>query len=104
MNQNIGWTAQSKHGWIHDEGMPGNTFTEDQLPHPDLQRLAGINPEQYRKQHGLFVEEGGGTRPEFVGTESGHSPAHVHESRSGHESFFSYTPEPVVEDEVSEDE
>lgn len=100
MTSNVGWTAQSSHGWVHDEGMPGQTFTEDQLPHPDVQRASGIDPRQYRRQHGLWVEPAEGPMPEFVGTETGHSPKDSI-SETGHvQSFQSYFPE-VPEEQLT---
>jgi len=89
MNSNIGWTAQSTHGYVHDEGMPGQTFTEDQLPHPEVQRTSGINPEQYRNQHGLWVEFSDAERPEFLGTETGRTPEEVYNNTGTMESFQS---------------
>lgn len=97
-NENYGWTAQSQQGWVEDHGVPGNVFTEDQLPHPELQRLAGINPEQYRQAYGLWVDEAAGPRPEFKGTETGHAPHEILKDAGVVQSFHSYVPE-VVEDE-----
>jgi len=100
MNSNIGWTVQSKQGWIEDHGAPGNTFTEDQLPHPELQRSAGINPEKYRAQHGLWVDgPGENRRPEFLGTETGQTPDQILAAAGDMESFASYTVQnPPVEE------
>lgn len=55
MNGNIGWTAQSQHGWVENVGEPGQTFTEDQLPDPEQQRKGGVDPDLYRKGYGLWV-------------------------------------------------
>lgn len=58
MNQNIGWTAQSKHGYIESEGIPGQTFTKDQLPDPEQQRKGGVDPDLWRNpSHGLWIDE-----------------------------------------------
>jgi hypothetical protein len=89
MNTNIGWTAQSKHGYVHDEGAPGQTFTEDQLPHPELQRASGINPDVYRSQHGLWVGPADGPMPEFYGSETGYTPAEAVAKKGNVESFLS---------------
>jgi hypothetical protein len=96
-DHNHGWTAQSQHGWTESEGVPGNTFTEDQLPDPNIQRLAGIDPEQYRSQHGLWVEESDNEPPQFRGTRSGLTPAQVLASNMTHESFRSYYADPDSE-------
>jgi len=53
---NIGWTAQSPHGWVHDEGTPSNVFTEEQLPDPEIQKKANIDPDKYRNQPGFILE------------------------------------------------
>jgi len=97
---NTGWTAQSTHGWVHDEGVPGQTFTEDQLPHPEVQRASGINPEQYRNQHGLWVEPAVGVMPQFVGTETGHAPEEVLEKTGHVQSFQSFIPEATTVEET----
>jgi hypothetical protein len=89
MNTNIGWTAQSPHGYVHDEGMPGQTFTEDQMPHAELQRVNNINPELYRSAHGLWVEPAAGPMPEFYGTETGYAPADAVKKTGNVESFMS---------------
>lgn len=52
---NTGWTAQASHGWVHDEGIPGQAFTEDQLPDPEQQRKGGIDPDKYRKEPSLLI-------------------------------------------------
>lgn len=89
LSGNVGWTAQSRVGFIHDEGMPGQTFTEDQLPHPEVQRASGINPELYRQQHGLTVLPSDNNRPEFVGTETGVAPHEAIRVNGNVESFAS---------------
>ena len=105
MTTNVGWTAQSSHGWVHDEGTPGNTFTEDQLPHPEVQRAAGINPDLYRNAHGLWVEPAEGPLPVFTGTETGLDPVEGVRQTGNVESYMSSIPAPEVEDEaVSEEE
>jgi hypothetical protein len=68
---NIGWTPQSNVGFIHEVAQPGQTFTEDQMPDPEVQRAAGINPELYRSAHGLYVDPAAAPKPYFVGTETG---------------------------------
>ena len=106
-----GWTAQAaraeggKPYHVH-EGEPGQVFTEGQLPHPDVQRASGIDPDIYRAHHGLHVEDGGDERPEVRGTESGAHPSAV---AQGHmESFRSYPEglpkhlQPVVEEDDRE--
>ncbi|MFI6512849.1 hypothetical protein ACIBCT_35055 [Streptosporangium sp. NPDC050855] len=46
----IGWTAQSDHPKPRDvDDTVGNTFTPDQLPDPEVQRAAGINPDQWAR-------------------------------------------------------
>lgn len=55
--KNHGWTAQSPHGWHHEEGIPGNVFTEDQLPDPEVQRKAGIDPNKYRAEQQLWITD-----------------------------------------------
>jgi hypothetical protein len=96
---NVGWTAQSKHGWVHDEGQPGNTFSPSQLPHEELQRASGIDPATYRRMHGLTVdaEETEGPKPEFRGTETGVHPKHAFAVNGSVESFQSYIPQPLPE-------
>lgn len=107
---NVGWTAQSKHGWVHDEGQPGNTFTEDQLPHEELQRASGIDPHTYKRMHGLTVEPATGPKPEFRGTETGVAPHEAFAQNGSVESFQSFFPEPenptqvVPAEEAPEDE
>lgn len=58
MNQNIGWTAQSQHGFIENPGPPGQTFTKDQLPDPEQQRKGGVDPDLWRNPShgGLWIE------------------------------------------------
>jgi hypothetical protein len=96
-DHNHGWTAQSQHGWVESEGVPGNTFTADQLPDPHIQRLAGIDPEKYRSEHGLWVEPAVEEAPQFIGTETGLTPAQVHTQNLPHESFQSYYADPDSE-------
>lgn len=36
---------------------PGQTFTEDQLPDPELQRANGIDPEKYRRDMAHLITE-----------------------------------------------
>lgn len=93
MNTNIGWTVQSQHGWSHYEGEPGNTFTEDQLPHPEVQRAGGVDPDLYRRQHGLWVGEAAGPMPSFVGTETGYAPAEGLLKTGNVESYASFLPD-----------
>lgn len=88
-NSNIGWTAQSKDHYIEDAGEPGNVVPEHLLPHPEVQRAAGINPDQYRRQHGLWIEESDQERPAFVGTETGRTPEEVFQENGTMESFQS---------------
>lgn len=112
---NVGWTPLSGVPFNHYEGHPGQTFTEDQLPHPEVQRAAGINPDLYRAQHGLYVEPAAGPMPVFIGTENGLEPSETLRKTGNVESFASSIPEPVaplvepseptaevVEDEVPE--
>jgi hypothetical protein len=93
---NIGWTAQSSYAFIHDEGTPGQTFSEDQLPHVEVQRASGINPELYRAAHGLTVTPAEAPIPTFVGTETGVAPQDAIKLNGNVESFVS-TPTEVVE-------
>lgn len=87
---NIGWTAQSGRGYVHDEGAPGQTFTEDQLPNPEVQRASGIDPDVYRGQHGLWVEPTTGVHPKFVGTETGVAPEDAIDKNGYVESFSEF--------------
>jgi hypothetical protein len=89
MTSNIGWTAQSTHGYVHDEGLPGNTFTDDQLPHPEVQRAGGVNPDLWRSMHGLWVEPAVAEHTEFISTETGHAPHEVIRKTGNVESFQS---------------
>lgn len=85
------WTVQSGRAYIPREEEPGQVFTEDQLPHPDVQSASGINPDVYRKLHGLHVEpavEGSAKRPEFRGSETGVHPTKM--TPGNLESFRSY--------------
>lgn len=93
---NIGWTPLSGVPFNHYEGEPGQTFTEDQLPHPEVQRAAGINPDLYRMQHGLYVEPAAGPMPVFTGTENGLEPSETLRKTGNVESFASSIPEPVA--------
>ena len=102
MNSNVGWTAQSKHAFISHEGPPGQTFTENQLPNPDVQRASGINPDQYRRQHGLYYTPAADTHT-FVGTETGKAPTDLHQSVGNLESFMSVPVVVIVEEPVKED-
>lgn len=36
---------------------PGQTFTEDQLPDPELQRANGIDPDKYRRDMAHLITE-----------------------------------------------
>lgn len=95
LSTNVGWTAQSSVAFIHDEGAPGQTFTEDQMPHPEVQRASGINPELYRSAHGLVVTAAEGPMPTFVGTETGVAPHEAIAVNGNVESFASVVEEPV---------
>lgn len=99
---NHNWTAQSSHGWVHDEGAPGNVFDEHELPHPELQKAAGINPDVYRSQHGLHVRPSDVKRPEFKGTETGAHPSATSTHLGTSESFQSYLEE--LEEELAVEE
>lgn len=106
-NNNVGWTAQSSHGWVHTEGEPGQTFTEDQLPHPDVQRASGLDPDKYRAAHGLWVDEAVGERAPVVGSETGKHPRDIAGNIGDLESFRSYpdgVPDYAKEDKIAEEE
>ncbi|WP_188187639.1 hypothetical protein [Nonomuraea sp. SYSU D8015] len=46
----IGWTVQSPFPKPDDvDHRVGNTFTADQLPDPEAQRAAGIDPDQWKR-------------------------------------------------------
>lgn len=36
---------------------PGQRFTEDQLPDPELQRANGIDPDKYRRDMAHLIDE-----------------------------------------------
>jgi hypothetical protein len=88
--KNVGWTVQSPNGYIEDFGDLGQTFTEDELPHPDVQRASGIDPDLYRKGHGLVVDPAVAPRAQFVSTETGYAPHQVIEKTGNVESFRSF--------------
>lgn len=92
MNSNIGWTAQSKDGYVHDDGMPGNVIQEHELPDPEVQRAAGINPDLYRGMHGLVVEPSDKEAAPFTSTETG-SKAHEVIRKTGNIESFQSEPE-----------
>lgn len=97
------WTVQSARPYIPREEEPGQTFTEAQLPHPDVQRASGIDPELYRKLYGIHLvdAEEGMERPEFRGTETGVHPNDV--TPGNLESFRSYPDGlPVEQDDEEE--
>jgi hypothetical protein len=96
LSTNIGWTAQHPTLFVHDEGEPGQTFTEDQLPHPDVQRASGIDPVLYRSAHGLIVTPAEGPMPTFVGTETGVAPHEAIRVNGNVESFISVPAESVA--------
>lgn len=95
LSGNVGWTPLSKVPFNHYEGEPGQTFSEDQLPHPEVQRAAGINPDLYRAQHGLYVTPAAGPTAQPVGTETGLSPAEALRKTGNVESFVFVVAEPV---------
>jgi hypothetical protein len=96
LSTNVGWTAQHPFAFIHDEGAPGQTFSEDQLPHPEVQRASGINPELYRSAHGLTVTPAETSVPAFVGTETGVAPEAALLLNGNVESFASRPVEPLA--------
>lgn len=100
LSTNIGWTAQSGVGFIHEVADPGQTFKEHELPHPEVQRASGINPDLYRQAHGLYVEESDVERLPFVGTETGLEPAEGLLKTGNVESYVTSPPEPEEGSEV----
>lgn len=61
MPENVNsWTVQSSNPLDHSEAFPthpGQVIHADQLPDPDVQEAAGIDPEQWRRNAGhLYVD------------------------------------------------
>lgn len=52
------WTVQSAEAWADVLRQPGQVLREDQLPDPEVQRKAGIDPDAWLHTAGasLFVE------------------------------------------------
>jgi hypothetical protein len=96
LSTNIGWTPQSGVGFIHEVADPGQTFTEDQLPDPEVQRASGINPDLYRAAHGLYVSPAVAPKPYFVGTETGLDAKSAVAATGNVESFMS-VPSPATQ-------